>query len=330
VTVAVRDCLIIEDTLTGRQRAAVPGDLGRPVAFSPDGQLVAVGIHETLGKGYRTKGVRVAEVATGQEVFHVEGWVDFAAFTPDGRALAAADPKGLGVWEALTGEQLFRRPWPAGLGPGRLLTPVNSFAFLPDGRAVVTGMQDGTALVWDLAPQTWPAPRAARDLGRKQLEALWSDLAGDARPAQRAVHALAAAPAQAVPFLAYRLRPAAPVDAQRVGNWIAGLDSEQFAVRDAAARELIQLGEQIEPALRRVLESKPSLEMRNRVQKILAGLGGVPPAATLRALRALQALERIGTPEARRVLRRVAGGAPAARETREARAALERLAPPPR
>jgi hypothetical protein len=296
------------------------------VAFPPDGKLVAVGIHETSdGGGYRPKGVRVAEVASGQEVFHFEGWIDFVAFAPDGRVLAAAGKKGLSVHDALTGEQLFRQPWPRGVESGRLVTPVNSFAFLPNGKAVVTGMQDGTILVWDLAPQTWPAPAAARDLGRKELEALWSDLTGDARTAQRAVRTLATAPGQAVPFLTDRLRPAVAADGQRVQQRIAALDSRQFAVRDAAAKELIQLGEQIEPALRAVLEGSPSLEKQQRIEKILAGLRSIPTTATLRTLRALQALERIGTPEARRVLRRLADGAPAARETREARAALERL-----
>ena len=85
------------------------------------------------------------------------------------------------------------------------------------------------------------------------------------------------------------------------------------------------MGEQIEPALRRVLEGKPSLEVRGRVQAILDALGGVPPAGTLRTLRAIRALERVGTPEARRILRTLADGAAGARETREAKAALERL-----
>jgi hypothetical protein len=89
------------------------------------------------------------------------------------------------------------------------------------------------------------------------------------------------------------------------------------------------MGEQIEPALRRVLEGKPSLEVRNRVRAVLEALRGVPPAATLRTLRAIRMLEATGTPEARRVLRALAGGAAGARETREAQTALERLARQP-
>jgi hypothetical protein len=128
-----------------------------------------------------------------------------------------------------------------------------------------------------------------------------------------------------VPILKDRLLPAEAVNAGRLSKLLAELDSDQFTVREQAAKELSQLSERVEPAVRRLLQDKPSLEVRNRVKAILAGARPIPPAATLRSLRAIQVLERIGTPEARGVLRNLASGA-AARETREAKAALERLA----
>ena len=103
------------------------------------------------------------------------------------------------------------------------------------------------------------------------------------------------------------------------------LDSDQFAVREAATKELTDMGRQIEPALQRVLENKPSLEMRNRVRAIQESLRGVPPAATLRTLRAIRVLEAMGTEEARQLLRKLADGAAGVRETHEAKGALQRL-----
>ena len=49
----------------------------------------------------------------------------------------------------------------------------------------------------------------------------------------------------------------------------------------------------------------------------------------LRAVRSVEVLERCGTPAARQLLETLAGGAPAARMTREAKSALQRLAARP-
>src|SRR5262245_38618006 len=78
-------------------------------------------------------------------------------------------------------------------------------------------------------------PRSSRP--RKQFDQLWADLAAeDARKAYRARNALAFA--QAIPCLSDCLHPIRPVDAKRVEKLIADLDSEQFAAREAAAKEL--------------------------------------------------------------------------------------------
>jgi len=55
-----------------------------------------------------------------------------------------------------------------------------------------------------------------------------------------------------------------------------------------------------------------------------------PPPAWLRPLRAVEALEHIGTAEAQQVLEALSKGAAAAELTKEARAALGRLAKRPR
>jgi RNA polymerase sigma factor (sigma-70 family) len=333
VTVENGQSLTIEETTTGRELATIPANLGRPVAFSPDGKLVAAGIHKASpvpslgGGGYQQEGVSVAELVTGKELWRIAGWIDFVAFAPDGRVLAMADHEGIRLWDTVSGRQVFRRPWPEGLARGPLKTPIGSLAFLPGGRAAVTGMADGTLLVWDLAPETWPTIGSVKDLNRRDLDRLWTDLADDgARKAYRAIHTLAASPSQAVPFLGDHLQPAAAADPERVRQLIADLDSDRFAVRAAAAKELSGLGERIEPALRQALEGKQSAEVRKRLEALLAAPPTPRRPESVRTLRAIQVLERIGTPEAQQILRKLAAGAAAARETRDANEALERLA----
>jgi HEAT repeat protein len=136
---------------------------------------------------------------------------------------------------------------------------------------------------------------------------------------------LVAAPEHTLPLLRDRLRPA--THSQRALQVIAELDSEHFAVRKKASEELEQLGEAAEPALRKLLASRPSLEVRRRAECLLEKLEGTaPPPDRLRTLRGTAVLEHIGTPEARRLLTELAQGMPEARLTQEARASLQRLA----
>jgi len=191
-------------------------------------------------------------------------------------------------------------------------------------------MGDGTILVWDLDAARWPTTGVTKDLGREDIEALWADLASDdGGKGYRALYTLATVPAQAVAFLADHLRPAADVDPKLLKQLIAELDSDRFAARAAASKELSELGELAEPAMRRALEGKLSAEVQKRVDALLTNLRTNPGRETLRTIRAVQVLEGIGTPEAQQVLRKVAKGAAAARETRVARDALDRLARKP-
>jgi hypothetical protein len=164
-------------------------------------------------------------------------------------------------------------------------------------------------------------------MGTKELEALWSDLAGeDAGRAHAAVWALAAAPGKAVPLIRGRLKPAARPDPERMRRLVADLDNDRFAVRQAAARELEKLGGEASPALRQALAGNPSLEVRKGVEELLSKARFLRSGEVLRGVRGIEVLERIGTPEAREVLGSLAEGSPEVRLTREAQVSLERLA----
>jgi hypothetical protein len=199
-------------------------------------------------------------------------------------------------------------------------TDVHALAFTPDGRALIAGMSDSTILLWDV----FPAARSASD----KLPAVWDDLAsGDAQRAHRAVASLLAAGDEGVAFLTHRLQPLQAPDSEKLARWIADLDSEEFAVRERATRELSKAAETARPALIRARSGSPPLERRRRLDLLLEAIDNpVPSGEGLRGLRAITALEYLGTPAARRLLQRLSEGAPEARLTREARAALRRLA----
>src|SRR5262249_15972950 len=108
---------------------------------------------------------------------------------------------------------------------------------------------------------------------------------------------------------------------------VADLDSDLFAVRQKATQALEDLGELAEAVLRKAREGQPSLEKRRRLDQLLEKLEKQPiTAERLPSLPPVQVLDPLGTPEARKVLETVAGGAAEARLTREARRTLERLA----
>src|SRR5262249_4932533 len=120
------------------------------------------------------------------------------------------------------------------------------------------------------------------------------------------------------------LHAISPVDGQRVSQLIKELDSDEFAVREKAIEDLEKLGAAIEPSLREALKGNLSEDARTRLQQLLSRLES--SSVILRGSRALDVLERIGTPEAREVLRSLAKGASQASLTKEAQASLQRLA----
>jgi hypothetical protein len=98
------------------------------------------------------------------------------------------------------------------------------------------------------------------------------------------------------------------------GLWIAGL------------RVLAKACETARAALERTRSARPSLEIRRRIETLPTTLDDpVPEADTLRRLRAVVVLEHVGTPAARRVLRRLSEGTAEARLICAAKKALTRL-----
>jgi WD40 repeat protein len=320
--------LQVTEVTTGRARATILGDLGSPTAFSPDNRTLAAGIHKVGVDPFapQVEAVGLFETATGKETLRLEtGFILRLAFSRDGRFLATSDARGMRIWDADTGMQVFSRAWPKHLVPHPPWPPVCSLAFLPDGKRIVTGMADGTLLVWDLK-QLNRERVASIPLGRDAVERLWNDLAGeDARKAHRAQAQLASSFGEFMARMKDHPPRVRPVDAKRVETLIADLSNGQFAVREAAFKELANMIDRIEPLLKQAAESHQSAEVRRRIAALLAAPYPPLTSAQLHTLRVIAVLERIDTPTAREVLRNLASGDESARETREATGALARM-----
>jgi RNA polymerase sigma factor (sigma-70 family) len=281
------------------------------LVFSPDSSILVAGIQSAE----ITEHAIVFDVATGKELVPFEGPISFlwsAAFSPDGKTLVTGGGEGgIRLWEVATRKIRLVLRGDQGI--------IHSLAFSPDGLRLASAGNDTTALVWDLRGED-----ARTRLSDQQLARAWSDLAGAADDAYRAVRILSAAPEQSVPFLKKLMPPVAAADPNLLERLLADLGSARFAVRDKAARELAEMGESAEPALRAALKTNRSLEARQRIERLLQTLEQV---TTLREMRALEALERTavqGSRPAHELLRTLAGGAPDARLTREAVHCLER------
>src|SRR5262249_8615943 len=153
----------------------------------------------------------------------------------------------------------------------------------------------------------------------------WLDLKGDdAARAYQAIYKLASAPSETVALLSKHLHPVVTPDLKLLNQLIGDLDNDTFATREEATKKLEALAAIAEPALRLALEQSPSAEATRRINQVLAKLGASPTGDRLRYLRSIEGLELIATPEARKLLSKLASGAPGAWLTRDAKGALER------
>jgi WD40 repeat protein len=317
------------DASNGKTRARLRLNTNTPervgsapaIAFSPDGQRLALGMN----------GVYVCDARTGAEIHHFQaadlpkgiheierrmlqktgdGGVRGLAFSPDGRWLCTSGRDGsVRLWEVITGREVLRRDGHAG--------DVKQVAFGANSRTVLSCGEDAQAYLWSLRPSMEEA--------KTSLDSLWSALAAEPEKAYRAIWRMSENEGAGA-FLRGKLAPVKPVTNERLARLIADLDSDQFAVREAATKALAALDSRAAPAMREALRNNPPLESRKRLEELirLAETKTLSPE-DLRIGRAIDVLERLATAEARTLLKVLAGGAPEALTTTAARAALKRL-----
>jgi WD40 repeat protein len=302
------------DAGTGRWMAHPEGPKSAVsrMAFSADGRLLLA----RWGDGT----VAVLESATGGQRLKLDGLKNRTAtleLLPNDRVLTAGPDQLFRLWDLRSGRALAERPGPKSSVLGQALSA--------DGRLFATGLEDGTALVWDAS--AWPrAQPGGVDVGRPSPGEAWQALAGEAGAAHEVIERLIAHPGTALELFRGRLRGEAVVDPGRLARLIVQLDDRRFQKREQATRELEDLGALAEDALKKALEGEPSLELRRRGEALLARLGRVvltPEQA--RAVRAVEVLERVGGAEARKLLESLANAPGGSRVSQEARLALGRL-----
>jgi RNA polymerase sigma factor (sigma-70 family) len=228
------------DVETGRLVREGPSRnfLANALALAPDGKTLAA----ALGGQ-----VQFLDAATGEVRFTLWGLrcgvgLNRLAFSPDGNRLAAAGdyPGGLvQVWEIATGKQTHE-----------LLLDATALEFTPDGRRLVVGQAEGTALVWDLAaPATaLPPPRA---LTPQEIATRWQELGygsdssrGNAGNYAR-TEALVQGGDRTVAFLETVLRwpDLARQDEELIRRLVAPLADPRPAVRARAVQEIAKWGD---------------------------------------------------------------------------------------
>ncbi|HKA07106.1 MAG TPA: PQQ-binding-like beta-propeller repeat protein, partial [Gemmataceae bacterium] len=340
--------LRVFDTATGKQIGG--GDSvehgGGVPSLSPDGATVALGSH--------AQGVCLVDTATGKVRVP---WTDppphctpksvDALFSPDGTYILDWDDRGVAVLrDPVTARR--NRSFNTGYDHVRV------FAISPDGLWLAIGTQDGMVTLWDVATgrQVWAKSghaaevtrvgfagpgrlvSSSRDLtallwdftsDKKPSKPLWDALSGsDGLEAFQAMCALGADP-HGPNLLRRKVEPAKPARTEDVKKWIAELGADKFAVREAATMALRNLGRLVEDDQRAARDKTTSVEVRTRLEGLLADIPRERTASELIQARAVAAMELAGSDAARKLLSEWAAGAPGARLTVDAKAALGRL-----
>lgn len=322
-----------------RLRRFVPGDqeLTR-IALSPDGKTLAAG---------RYGRIHLWDLASGKKVRVLRhahrAWIDPLVYSPDGGLLAAAtyEDKGIRLWDANSGKELRRLDGFPGqvsalsFSPdGRMLVVngwrsdfklyevasgrelrvfsghtdlVDELAFAPDGRTLASASRDGTIRLWRLTtgkefhrivPSETPGPIAYSPDGQR--------LACGVGPTVVIWDA-----GRAVREAGTDVRPLDKDERERLWRDLA---RAHVYWKYQAEWRLCQAGGPVVAFL------------ASRLHPARTEDAGVASPEQQRTLHAIKVLEYMGTVEAKRVLVGLAQGAVKARLTREATAALARLA----
>ena len=203
---------------------------------------------------------------------------------------------------------------------------VGALGSSPDGSRLISGGRDGSALLWDVT-LAGAARKPKEPLTAAAAEKWWETAAGpEAQAAWEALTVLAAAPDRAVALLRRHMKPvpAGPAEAD-LDRIFKDLDSEVFATREKAERDLAAFGESAVPGVREHWGGAYRWKSAcGRGRSSNNSIGGNCRRHGFASC-AVELLEGIGTAAAQELLSELAKGAAEAPLTLEAKAALAGL-----
>ena len=238
------------DADMGKVRSTLPGhgEAARSLAFTPDGQTLAIGSYDQTIRLWDWRAGTVKQTLSGQadKVYRL-------AYSPDGKTLASGGSMGSAcLWDATSGKLLHR--W------DRF---VLSLAFDPKGQWLATAGNDSTITLRSL--KNYEESLAHYD-GIFAYQVLLI------HPSAKTI-AASSGTERVVRIFPLDLQQATPADEKRIRQLMALWDDDDFAVREKASQDLIQMGHVTLALLEKAAKEAPSPEVRIRAREVLRSLG---------------------------------------------------------